>query len=201
VSLTSARLIIIINSNLGISPPEGTSRLHRGGRAHGGEANVVKAGCSWSGMELKAGCGGTPQRRLLAASLLLLEYRFTDFLVRARCIAALTAPFICRMQIECNRCCGARHQLSRGNESRYADCGQNNTRRPSHRPNYTCAYGRLRFCRPLKKKSAGTSHATHKLVNFSFLRGLKEIMSASLYLIYNCFVSTMIKKWINVKEK
>lgn len=45
-SLTSARLIIIINSNLGISPPEGTSRLHREGRAHGGEANVVKAGCS-----------------------------------------------------------------------------------------------------------------------------------------------------------
>lgn len=24
--------------------------------------------------------------------------------------AALTAPFICRMQIECNRCCGARHR-------------------------------------------------------------------------------------------
>lgn len=80
VSLTSARLIIIINSNLGISPPEGTSRLYWEGRAHGGEANVVKAGCSSSRMELKAGCGGTPQRRLLAASLLLLEYRFTDFL-------------------------------------------------------------------------------------------------------------------------
>lgn len=46
VSLTSARLIIIINSNLGISPPEGTSRLHWEGRAHGGEASVVKAGCS-----------------------------------------------------------------------------------------------------------------------------------------------------------
>lgn len=45
VSLTSARLIIIINSNLGISPPEGTSRLYWQGRAHGGEANVVKAGC------------------------------------------------------------------------------------------------------------------------------------------------------------
>lgn len=40
-----SHLIIIINSNLGILPPEGTSRLHREGRAYGGEANVVKAGC------------------------------------------------------------------------------------------------------------------------------------------------------------
>lgn len=135
-------------------------------------------------MELKADCcgGASAATELLAASLLLLEYRFTDFLVRAPSpalhTAALTAPFICRMQIECNRRAAARvTRLSRGAERvEVVDCGQNNARQPSHRPNYTCAYGRLRFCRPLKKKkSAGTSHATPQdLVNFSFRRGLKE---------------------------
>lgn len=156
--------------------------------------DVAEVGWNWR----QVAAGLRSDGGLLAASLLLLEYRFTDFLVRA------PLPLYSRVNLlsvgcKLNATAAVAHVTAPALQRVEADCGQNNARRPSHRPNYTCAYGRLRFCRPLKKKkSAGTSHATPRtLVNFSFR--LKE-MVIYIYIFvsdHNCFVH-FLQYWYKI---
>lgn len=54
-----------------------------------------------------------------------------------------------------------RASLSRAAGASRVGCRRNNARRPSYRPNYTCAFGRLRFCCPLGKKNLEASRMRH----------------------------------------
>lgn len=128
-------------------------------------------------MELKAGCGGTPQRlrRLLAPRRCYcwnIGLPIFSFAPPCRCIAALTAPFICRMQIECNRRCGARLALARLRVE-LVDRGQTRDATVTQAQLHVCIRS-IAVLSPIEKnKSPGISHATPcKLVNF--LLRLKE---------------------------
>lgn len=105
-------------------------------------------------MELKAGCGGggggfLPCRCYAGISV----YRFSrshpftivQYSGRCRVNRAFYLSDANWMQLLW------RASLFRVAGASRVGCRQNNARRPSYRPNYTCAHGRLRFCYPLEK--------------------------------------------------
>lgn len=114
-------------------------------------------------------------------SLLIFSFAPPHSFPHPRCTiaadAALTAPFICRMQIECTRCCGARHSVLRGG-------GESSGLQAKQRE--TVIQAQLHVCirsiavlSPTGKKknleASHTRHTTHRRVNFSSDANSKRI--------------------------
>lgn len=69
--------------------------------------DVAEVGWNWRQVAARLRSdGGSLPRRCYCWNIGLPIFSFAP---PCLCIPVLTAPFICRMQIECNRCCAARH--------------------------------------------------------------------------------------------